>query len=66
VTTIYAAEVAEWKYHPVTVEFFNALRHRIEGLKDEIVAGALDGDPRHLAWKAGAIQSIQDILDTEF
>jgi hypothetical protein len=59
-------EVADWKHHPVTMEFFTALRHRIEGLKDEIVDGTISADPRLLAWKAGAITAIADILDTEF
>jgi hypothetical protein len=59
-------EVAEWKYHPVTVEFFAILKDRVEGLRDEIVANILDSDPRLLAWKAGAIQAILDILDTDF
>lgn len=59
-------DVAEWKYHPVTQEFFNAVKRNIEGLKEEIVGMALDADPRKLAYKAGAITALRDILDVEF
>lgn len=63
---IHPSEVAEWKYHPITVEFFTELRHRVEGLKDEIVGGVREADPRDLAFKAGAIQALLDVLDTDF
>lgn len=59
-------DVVDWKYHPVTVELFEHLRGRIEGLKTEIADGVLSSDPRLLAFKAGAIQALQDILDTDF
>jgi hypothetical protein len=63
---ISAEDVAEWKYHPVTLEFFESLKVQMDGLKEEIVRNTLDADPRLLSWKAGAIQAIRDILDTEF
>jgi hypothetical protein len=58
--------VAEWKTHPITQEFFYELRRRVEGLKDEIVSKALDGDPRELAFRAGAIRALQDMLDIDY
>lgn len=58
--------VAEWKYHPVTMEFFEAIKQIIAGLKEELVDNALGGDPRLLSFKAGAITALKDILDTEF
>lgn len=59
-------EILEWKQHPVTQEFLHELKKRIEGLKDEIVSGTLDADPRLLAYKAGAICAMNDILDLDF
>ena len=58
--------IKEWKYHPVTQEVFAELRERIAGLKDEITAKVLDADPRQLAYMAGAVQALQDVLDTEY
>lgn len=59
-------EVAEWKYHPVTMEFLEAIKQRIVGLTEELVANAREGDPRDQAFRAGAIQAFQDVLETEF
>jgi len=62
---LHREEVLDWKSHPVTKELFNELARRVEGLKNEVVAGAVDGDPRNLAYKAGAIQALLDVLDTD-
>lgn len=59
------SEKYDWKRHPVTMEFFSELQERIEGVKDEIVQGALDTDPRVLAYKAGYVQAFRDILNVE-
>lgn len=59
-------EIVEWKHHPVTMEFFDAIKQRILGLKDEIADNARYGDPRDLAFRSGAITAFQDILDVDF
>jgi hypothetical protein len=59
-------EIVDWKHHPVTMEFFEAIKQRISDLKEELVDNALSVDPRVLSWKSGAIQALRDILDTDF
>lgn len=59
-------EVVNWKYHPVTMEFLEAIKQRIAGLTEEIIVNARQGDPRDQAYRAGAIQAFQDVLDADF
>lgn len=59
------SEVADWKHHPITMEFFLAIEERIKGLKDEIAGSAHTEEPRVLAFKAGAIQAFSDVLDVD-
>jgi hypothetical protein len=57
--------LSDWKRHPVTHEVFIELKARIAGLKDEIVGGILGDDEKLLAYKAGAIQAYNDVLNIE-
>lgn len=59
------SEKYDWRRHPITMELFQALRERDEGVKEEILHGALDSEPRLLAYKAGYVQAIRDILSLE-
>lgn len=56
-------DILEWKNHPVTKAVFDDLRQRIFGLKNEMVEQAVEEDARKLAFKAGAVNAYQDILD---
>lgn len=58
-------DVVDWKHHPITIEFLEAIKERIEGLKHEVVTSAHTEDPRVLAYKAGAIQAFSDVLDVD-
>lgn len=59
-------EIMDWKLHPITKEFFEAIRRNVEGLKEEVISGVIDSDPRTLAFKAGAITALRDVLDVDF
>lgn len=59
-------EIADWRHHPITQEFFIEINRRIDGLKDEIVGQLHDSDIRELSVKAGAIRAFRDILDLDF
>ena len=60
------ADFIDWKRHPVTQQVFSQLVQRINDLTEEIVASAIDGDPRVQAFKAGAIGAYNDMLKIEF
>jgi hypothetical protein len=59
-------EIVDWKHHPVTMEFFEAIKERISDLRIEITENARYGDPRDLSFRAGAVQALLDILDVDF
>ena len=55
----------DWKTQPVTKAVFAAINESIEGLKEELGAGA-GIDPLSDRHKVGAIAAFRDVLNTEF
>lgn len=59
------SDFIDWKSNPVTKAFFNTVHNRIESLKDEL--GYQAGySPIHDGRRAGAIQALRDVLDTDW
>lgn len=56
-------DFVDWKTNPVTKAFFSAIRENIEGLRDELVPAALNGETELAAAKAGAILALNDVLE---
>lgn len=59
------SDFKDWQSYPVTKAFFNSVRERIEGLKDELSYQA-GSDPNADNRKAGAIQALRDVLETDW
>ena len=55
----------DWQSEPITKAFFISVTNRIEGIKDELSYQA-GHSPIHDATKAGAIQALRDIMDTDW
>ena len=59
------SDFKEWQSYPMTKAFFVSVHNRIEVLKDELSYQASE-DSFKDAKKAGAIQALRDVLDTDW
>lgn len=64
-------EWKEWKLHPVTHEFFNSVKARIEEKKSDWANGAftgesLDASMQKNAEAIGAVIALADLLETSY
>ena len=58
-------DFVEWQSYPVTKLLYSAINQRINDLKDELSYSA-GSDPHADSKKAGAIQALRDVLDTDW
>lgn len=59
-------EFVDWKHHPVTIQVFQELQHRISMLTEEVVEQTAYRTQSEMAEKTGAIKAFRDVLQTEF
>lgn len=59
-------EWADWKNHPMTKEFFKAVRIEREEALQRLAAGQYSEEPGKQALVIGMINSFTKILDSEF
>lgn len=55
----------DWLSQPVTKAFFASVKERIDLIKEELSYSA-GQEPQKDAYKAGAIQALRDITDTDW